>query len=80
MPLARLLRVQARRDLHHTDGGQVPSDLIVLTLETATEEIQIECYGVDKIPVVRGVVEALPDPLRAIGRKVSRRRRPRGAS
>jgi hypothetical protein len=69
-PLARLVRVEAARKIHLIDGDEVPSGLIQLKVETATDEVEIECYGLDKIPEVRAAVEALPARLRALGRGV----------
>jgi hypothetical protein len=70
VPLSRLLHLDARLQTLQLDGKRVEGSAVELELKLATHSVLLEPFGRHVLPMVREVVEAVPQRLTAMGRSV----------
>jgi len=70
IPLSRVLHLDARLQTIQLDGRRVEGSAVELELKLATHSVLLEPFGRHVVPMVREVVEAVPQRLTAMGRSV----------
>lgn len=74
--LARLVSLEAFNRIIELGGDgdtvRAESQRLALAVQTAVRKLELEVYGRENRPMVRALVEALPERLEALGRRVSR--------